>query len=297
MISLTALDSFRDSETGCLTKPLTARQWRIPDRIELKGEKLFWHETPRHVVKLQGEILEAFLRLANASSSRILEFAKQWGVLELCKYDCPPSHPPLYWLCPVKNSYSYHPRMEDGAPWEPVTAWRRWAQRANATLNVAGDLYEDKIAREEEWRVACWIERKSEDRNYSIRPKRVEAGWRLLALNLNYWLELAEVRPYVDWAKSPEDNKGRLSLPLMVGGLFGALATQLVLAISRTDGLAICSGCGVGYVPSYRRPRAGERHYCKECRDGKVPQRDAARDHRSRKATYKPTRVKRRKAG
>jgi len=27
-------------------------------------------------------------------------------------------------------------------------------------------------------------------------------------------------------------------------------------------------------------PRAGERHYCGECRRRKVPQRDAARDYR-----------------
>lgn len=316
MISSNPLDSFVDPEKGRAIRPLTARQWRIPARIELKGEKLFWSEERGRVVQLSRESLGAFLDLAEAPSEtfgeRILAFAKRWGALELCEYDGPSFHAPFRLLCPVQRSEVFHPRMEDGTPWEPVAAWRRWARRAKAILTVAAELDEGRIAPEEKWRVACWMEESYFPK--LIRPKRIEAGWKLLAGCLDYWLLLTDVRLCVEWVKDsrpevqedsersvwtkdPEDGKGRLTLPFMVGGLFGALAAQLVLTISRTDGLAICSGCGVGYVPwCGRRPRAGERHYCKECHDRKVPELDAARAFRNRNR-HKPAQIKKRRTG
>jgi hypothetical protein len=50
-----------------------------------------------------------------------------------------------------------------------------------------------------------------------------------------------------DWGHSP---------------LFGAIALQLVLAISGAEGFAVCDECRNVYAPR-RTPRAGERHYCR----------------------------------
>jgi hypothetical protein len=64
--------------------------------------------------------------------------------------------------------------------------------------------------------------------------------------------------------------------------LFGALAVQLLFAVSRTDGLAVCSACGSPYCPP-RKPRIDQRHYCSGYR-----RRGAWRDaQRARRAVLK----------
>jgi hypothetical protein len=73
----------------------------------------------------------------------------------------------------------------------------------------------------------------------------------------------------------PSENTRDLQGPILDNAeppqaLFGALVVQLALTISRTDGLALCSGCGLSYVPS-RRPRDTKRRYCPEYRKRKVP--------------------------
>jgi len=74
-----------------------------------------------------------------------------------------------------------------------------------------------------------------------------------------------------------------------INSAFGLLAIQLLLAIARAEGLATCAGCGAPFVSS-RQPLAGKRvgrtiarrNYCRDCRDRKIPLRDAARDYRKR---------------
>jgi hypothetical protein len=65
------------------------------------------------------------------------------------------------------------------------------------------------------------------------------------------------------------------------GGLLGALGLQLAQKISKTNGLALCSGCS-GFFSPKRKPSAGRRTYCGECRDAKIPERDAARSSRAK---------------
>jgi hypothetical protein len=63
-------------------------------------------------------------------------------------------------------------------------------------------------------------------------------------------------------------------------GLYGFLVWEMsrVLGIGE---FAHCSGCGRQFVPT-RHPRKDRRIYCLDCRNRKVPFRDAQRDYRTR---------------
>jgi hypothetical protein len=110
----------------------------------------------------------------------------------------------------------------------------------------------------------------------------VELQRQLLGEVLNYWLELAGVRPRLDWS-SPKP-----AVQLGGRGLIGALAVQLLLDCSRTDGLAVCTSCGTPFLPGPRRPRRDRNTYCSDC-GIKAASRDAATRYRQTKkyrATY-----------
>jgi hypothetical protein len=110
--------------------------------------------------------------------------------------------------------------------------------------------------------------------------RTVEAEQFVLFHVVDEWLGLAGVR------LSP-GPPGRSHLLVSGGGLFGALVSQIAFAVSGTQGVAICSGCSSPYTPS-RRPLRDRRRYCRRCRDGKVPIRDAVRDHRKRERERSP---------
>lgn len=273
-------DELRDDDSGRQTRPLAARQWAIPAHVELQGERLLWSDEPSRVGRVGPHLLEGFVSLADAPPERILSYATRWGVLELCEHNMPPSHQTLQGgLCAPRET-------RDGRFFEPVAAWRWWANRAKATLTIAAQLHHGAIAPTTEWEAAIALESRPHPPGYQ-RHSRVEKAWRELAFYLNHWLRVGRVRPLVELVEAREGRAYRPAILLGVGGLFGALAIHLVLAVSRTNGLALCSNCGAGYSP-FRQPRTGERHYCEDCRKGKVPQRDAARDFWKRKRRREP---------
>ena len=219
---------------------------------------------------------ENFLRLRDAPASQILRYAQRWGVLGLCEHDFPAQHPPDYWpsraieahACPYAydDPYGFGPlhsatgrprrarrskragrtwiyRRADfhtchvrgiyeigwyvGKPWEPVDAWRTWARRAHALLAVAAALQQEKLGAEPDWRMATDTEMET--------PETPPEGWRLLTYYADYWLRAADVRPWPQF----QDGKVRFTLGSDWGHspLFGAIAVQLVLAISGFRGL------------------------------------------------------------
>lgn len=67
-------------------------------------------------------------------------------------------------------------------------------------------------------------------------------------------------------------------------GLFGALASQLLLVVQNRGGIAFCTHCQTYFDPP-RKPRAGERSFCDDCR--KYRSLYAAREYRARLAEAK----------
>jgi len=110
----------------------------------------------------------------------------------------------------------------------------------------------------------------------------VEFQRQLFGEVLNYWLELAGVRPRMEW------NATKPAVKLGGHGLIGALAVQLLFDCSRTAGLPVCTSCGTPFLPGPRRPRRDRNIYCSDC-GLKAASRDAAARYRQTKkdrATY-----------
>ena len=76
-------------------------------------------------------------------------------------------------------------------------------------------------------------------------------------------------------ARDANKNRARLKVELPVqirtqiriggGGVLALVARDLAFTVAKADGLAVCTGCGRGYIPR-RRPRQGESNWCDDCR-------------------------------
>jgi hypothetical protein len=95
------------------------------------------------------------------------------------------------------------------------------------------------------------------------------------------WLDLAAV-PLVTYAEVDAGSAWPCGLEATFGftGVFQIIAVQLLGIVGGGRTLALCSHCGVPFVPSGHRE--GKRSFCPRCIQDKVPTRYAARDYRSR---------------
>lgn len=160
-----------------------------------------------------------------------------------------------------------------------------------ATVHVAGGDDESSDSREEP---ALDPDERYRRRLEALGRRRMANSMdfqrQLLGEVLNYWLELAGVRPRLDWSTA------KPAVQLGGYGLIGALAVQLLFDCSRTDGLVVCTSCGTPFLPGPRRPRRDRNIYCSDC-GIKAATRDAAARYRQTKkyrATYESWQQKRR---
>jgi hypothetical protein len=249
---------------GELDRPLQAAWWRGDYSVRLEGDGLSfvdaWHLPPDMWAGIlishrpRRGLLEGFTRLAKADDpAAFVRFAQAWGPLLLCEHRLPRGHPP----------FAEAPREWEScrwSKWEPLSAWRDFAQKGLGILEAA--------AREGDAAVPAQA-----------------PGW---AAQVNEWLVLGRVGLRIE---TMDEHYGKRARPRVVvggDGLFGAIGVALLLAVTRTDGLAVCSACALPYVPD-RGPRAGQRNYCSSCRDAGVPHRDASREWSRRHPDYAPT--------
>jgi hypothetical protein len=156
---------------------------------------------------------------------------------------------------------------------EHIDQWRRYAALAQALLRFAGARATGASGSEEDWRTICVFLPAGtlERRHFSRRQQSAIA-----AMALNTWFAAAQGHRILDVVE------GQFQVRPGASNLFGILAVQLAHAIARSDQLAQCAGCKLSFTP--KRPIShGTRQYCSRCRRAKVPQRDAARDWRTRK--------------
>lgn len=289
-----------DALTGNLERPFPQERWRRPSSVELvthEGQAVLVCEADPWVwtdVVIPGpKLVERFIDLADAPDTVVVQFASNWGVLNLCQHLAPHGH--AHWFWPARytpqgtNSYegvsldvepcegTFLKRRGRGARFEPVEAWRMWARRAQRLLDLAALIHQEQQAPAAQW----WEALKPYNENPKLwlpgfPPVGLRASRAALAELLNWWLAIDRVGTYIVWEGSaPRLTHGG-------DGLFAAVALQLVLAATRTDALAICSGCGLTFLPT-RRPGAARRCYCPSC-GRRVAERDAARAYRARKA-------------
>jgi hypothetical protein len=156
---------------------------------------------------------------------------------------------------------------------EHIDQWRRYAALAQALLRFAGSRATGASSSEEDWRTICAFLPVDalERRHFSLRQQLAIA-----ALALNTWFAAAQGHRILDVVE------GQFQVRPGASNLLGVLAVQLAHAITRSDQLAQCAGCKISFTPK-RRISHGTRQYCSRCRRAKLPQRDAARDWRTRK--------------
>lgn len=269
---------------GTLARPLPLAGGAVPGYIELlqheTGPALEWATVdpqggpsklhgrrPYYLVDNVGGALDAFVRLAEASPDAVLRFARRWGVLLLCEDGWPPSSDPHYRrdLRPTRI--------------ELVSTWQQHAGLMRAILSLASDLHQDKPGEGSAWeRVfatlysgdteSWWWWNEEAQRDVS-HQKFLLGG---IIDNLLRWVG---VRPTFQWwSIEPE-------IRLSGGGLYQQLVCQLVFAVARVNGIAVCHSCG-GLYPPKRKPQVGRMNYCPDC-----GQRAAKRDYASRRRWQK----------
>ena len=147
-------------------------------------------------------------------------------------------------------------------------------------------LYQDKRGRVEDWRQLVESTEEVDD----LSTANINTQMETLTLVVKSWLLMGNVRPDMIFQPS---TKGKNKPPprprITLGGcspawghLFAALACQLMFAVTRTEGLAICTGCGDSYIPT-RKPRVDQRQFCEDCKQRGEPLRLASADYRKRK--------------
>lgn len=259
--------------------------WRRPRTVRVNGEWLAF-EWSDDWVSPPTRLLADFAHLADAPADRVASFAEKWGALGVCHYGHLGGH--------TDRDHDCQPLAEtDGG--ERLELWWRYAREARAISRVAACLRHGERARPEDWadidEAREDVDQEAVQQGAMFGPpdawrkawtdarvlKDVARGRRVLADAVNGWLAGGGVRPVLAW------NKGEPIFRLASDGLFGELARQLAMSVGETSRLEACSACGTPYAPE-KRATPGRRHYCPECREAGVPQRDAARDYRQRKA-------------
>jgi hypothetical protein len=289
------LDGLRKG-SGVLTRPTDLRRhWNFIQRIELRQARLIWRMGPAQVVRQglvydgnlarraihirqQAEhdgrgVLDEFIGLAECSDSEILNYARTWGVLELCQHHLPylhgSSHEHLRLPLPDPAFTSRRTTTSECFPLgtEPLEVWRFFSRQARALLRIAANLQQGTPGESDHWSLVL------RDR---VSPKQDVGRQRnCWAAAVESWMTLGDVRPRIDLMNHRITWAGT--------DLFGELAVQLALAGVRADGQVHCTICGRGYAPRKQIVRGGV-HYCPDPRCQKVASARRAARYRGSKS-------------
>jgi hypothetical protein len=216
---------------------ITAEQWLMPVRVQLVGDMIVptWPEgAPPIFAHGSDDLLRRFLALAEAPDSRILGFARTHGLLGLSVLSDPHADP-----LP--------------AP-EPVEEWRKMAKRAATVILLAS--------------------RMSDGDSTHARPGGVFGASFWLCGEIDHWMWMADVRPYLVWTSDG---------PTVVLGsrtLLSGIAVRLLHAVAGGGGqLEYCPDCRL-FRPVQRRRPAGIPFYCEDHRGKAAAARFRERNRR-----------------
>jgi hypothetical protein len=272
---------------GRLGRPFQYGTWFVPGRAVVEGDDLLWwaggwKKRPR----ADEYLLRDFVSIRNESA--VLKFATKWGPLLLCEHELPRVHHASCQLVGGPKWWSRTRLVDVDKPCrEKLSSWYRFAAMADSTLFAGAALRSDEEIPVERWRKIF--------AHPAFQPQltgmpdldcaNMSSPWwnrrfdrRFVRDVLNVWLEVSAVRPLLaSWDATP-------SLGFEVHGVFGAIAIQLLLATTATDGWVICSNprCLETFSPIQRRPKTGQRRFCLKCREAGVPKALAKLDYNRR---------------
>lgn len=195
-LNLAGMTDTNGSES-ILTGALPFGQLSVPRHIDLAGNNLYWYDDPLDDYKrdsvTEAGALNAFVRIKKPDD--ILQFARRYGPLGLCRHGRPPMHR-------VRNG-----ERKWCAPFgsETVKRWLDYAGLASSYLNLAALLKVD-----------------TGKRMRGLRQLFLQDG-------VNEWLGDAGIRLELNWSSNEP------SLTLTGGGVFGALGVQLLSAVTANN--------------------------------------------------------------
>gem|GEM_PF-2280646 len=267
---------FSDSNT--LERPFIWNLRLRPKKVDLIEEFLVWwpeEEKERLPVPFQSDIgiLNQFIRLGakDATPSDVLEFARKWGVLGICRQHLVPFPHPRFETDGSQFQPCDYLEYPTGHLIEPVYRWREFSWRARAILRIASRLHQNKPGFFEDWRVLWSLKSPHTNSNDILNYER-----RSLGDIIHGWLVYGQVEPQFDWVT----EKPTFSLSCNVIGLIGC---HLMFAVSRSQGIAICTSCGFPYSPGRRKAQT-RNNFCDDC---KGPARSRESKAKARKGTKK----------
>ena len=245
--------------------------------------------------RVDARLLEAFVNFQEDDDKEgedegLTKFVYRYGLLGVCADGEPHNHrpgceaervewfeggeddegPPSLWEAP-KN------RREVGIR-EPVDAWHRYRDRAEALLLIAASLRGKPVAQRGRvrgaWRTlidGVGVHRTLIDGVGVHGYPTIERLMRNRAIavamyseNLNDWLRAAPLSLSMVW----DTNEDRAEAGLR-GTLLSVLGYQILAATNRAMLLAFCAGCGRLFEPHPRIPQARGK-YCTLCRSKNV---------------------------
>ncbi len=235
------------------------------DDLTLQDHAICWPDPQRYKNyrkrPVPKDLLDRFLKLRDRSETRVLEFARQYGTLNLCsRHQLPLGHS-QDWDC----SPSGH---------EPVEQWCGFAKQAYCILQIRDALKEPRAPTAAEWLLALgmaegdagvWSWAGRVRRGTDLRRFK-RFGYRELGVCVQAWLDAAQIKPTIFWDSQYSQFQIELR-PANYGfpNLFTELAWQLIHAVTGKEKLQICAGCGEPFVPGRKKPGKDRRSFCRKC--------------------------------
>lgn len=233
----------------------------------MRGGETWEQNTPRSIDDIRGtpkiseadtkEMLDAFVSIQ--SEGDILRFARKYGVLELCEHDIP-----------VEKGHGVpcRPRGWPGLYWEPVDSWMRLVREARAVLMLVAAINQENPTSADDWAAIASIDFLWEPSVLARDPVSVQK--KRLDMVVNSWLSIG--LPQLTYSSSTQ-------ILGFDGGVISVIAVQLMFAVSNSQRLAVCNGCGHPYNRA-RKPQKGRNNYCQTCKDDGVDARLRKRKER-----------------
>jgi len=182
--------------------------------------------------------------------------------------------------------------------WDPLERWRRFSSEAALILRTAAELHSSDGWTTVSSRDADILLHGVLSEDEAANDDRTSVHWEWVRSSVERWLTFGNVRPYLHRFENGRMSVGYGTADSPTGadmyvsshgyflenvcGLFGALATQILLVVSREGGLANCAFCGLPFFPE-RQPALGKSSWClaPECRRAMNTQ--AKRDSRKKR--------------
>lgn len=205
-------------------------------------------------------LLDDLLKLAEADikPETIVKFAKKWGPLWLCRN---PKHSDCFWTPDKAHQRGLGPLPGGNCLWGPKEETAEFVRNALAVTAALNAAAESKLNR----RIPAplWEFLGAEDprrcADFTIEEQRI-----LLAYFIDDQMSrLGNTTLRISWY----EEKPTLGFHTGLGFLAAAW-TQVAQSLCGVHGMYQCSGCGVFYVRTKRKPREGEGNYCDECSEG-----------------------------